>query len=387
MAQTPLPVSDWEDKPLEEAFGLPGDWYTSPQLFQLEQERIFRRTWQLVGRTEQVAEPGMYFTTKVANEPVLVVRGRDGVLRALSNVCRHRASPVALGCGKRNAFQCPYHGWVYDLDGRGRTAQGMNGAVDFDPAELQLPELHVDTVGPWVFAAVEEPPPLSEVLAPLIGRLEHYGVDELRYVGGRRWTFPANWKAYVDNYLEGYHLPFVHPAFTNAVDFEGFDPVNHRWMSEFYGREPNPRGPGSRVMSVLGNMQEFRRIKPPMPQLEGDEAKGYYFFFMFPLTTFNPTPDGIFVMTIRPVDHRTTESVWEWWMPQATTVDQRILQAMVVNFGHVINEEDTDIVIRCQEGLESSAFPGGRYCPSQESCLHHFHGLVLEHLNRTEVVV
>ena len=121
------PVSTWEDRGVAASGTLPNDWYTSRELFDLEQRTLFREIWHCVGRVEQVAEPGQYFVTEVADEQVVVVRGRDGELRALSNVCLHRAGPVAMGCGKRNAFQCPYHGWTFELDGRVRKTQGMDG--------------------------------------------------------------------------------------------------------------------------------------------------------------------------------------------------------------------------------------------------------------------
>src|SRR5262245_35925621 len=133
------PVSRWEDRGVAGSGTLPNDWYTSPELFELEMRTLFRRVWTCVGRTEQVASPGDYFTAEVANEQVVVVRGRDGELRALSNVCLHRAGPVAIGSGQRKAFQCPYHGWMYELDGSLRRCQGMEGNQDFDPSSLHLP--------------------------------------------------------------------------------------------------------------------------------------------------------------------------------------------------------------------------------------------------------
>ena len=213
MSTSVRPVSTWEDRGVACSGTLPNDWYTSPELFDLELRTLFRRVWTCVGRVEQVAKPGDYFTTEVANEQVVVVRGRDGGLRALSNVCLHRAGPVAIGDGSRKAFQCPYHGWSYELDGRLRRCQGMEGTEDFDPAGLRLPEFRVDTWGPLVWVTLEDwAPPLAEWLSDITPRLANYRLDELEYVGGRTWTIECNWKMYVDNYMEGYHIPFIHPG-------------------------------------------------------------------------------------------------------------------------------------------------------------------------------
>jgi choline monooxygenase len=139
MSETGSPVSAWDDLGVARSGTLPSDWYTSPELYALEQEHLFRHVWQHVGRTEQVAEPGQFFTCEVANEQIVVVRDREGALRALSNVCLHRAGPVAMDCGRRKAFQCPYHGWTYELDGRVRGMQGMEDTEGFDVASMRLP--------------------------------------------------------------------------------------------------------------------------------------------------------------------------------------------------------------------------------------------------------
>lgn len=378
---TPTAVSEWEDLGVARSGTLPADWYRSRELFELEQQQLFRHVWQTVGRTEQVANPGEFFTCRVANEEVVVVRGRDEKLRALSNICLHRAGPVAIGCGSRNGFQCPYHGWTYELDGRMRNARGMEGAEDFEPEQIRLPEFRVDTWGPLVWVCLEDDvPPLSEWLAQITPRAAHYDLDNLQYLGGRRWEIPCNWKMYVDNYMEGYHIPFVHPGLQQGLNPEVYTYELGTWSNEQYGNEPHPRGPGSRVASVLGSMQVFRSLKKPLPGLDPDESNGYYFFWLFPTNTFNFMPDGFMVMTIRPLDVELTECSFSWWMPPAKDFTDRVLQAAVVNFGHTINTEDVEICTHAQRGMHSNVYLQGRYSPEQEKCLHHFHRLVTDHM-------
>jgi phenylpropionate dioxygenase-like ring-hydroxylating dioxygenase large terminal subunit len=375
------PVSTWEDHGVERTGTLPNDWYTSTELFELERRTFFREVWHCVGRVEQVAEPGRFFTCEVANEQVVVARGRDGELRAMSNVCLHRAGPVAMGCGQRNAFQCPYHGWTFELDGRLRRARGMEGTEEFEPAKLRLPQFRVGTWGPTVWVTLDDAAPsLDEWLADVTPRLANYRVDRLQFAGGRRWRIRCNWKMYVDNYMEGYHIPFVHPGLAQSLSPSIYTYRLGDYTNEQYGGEPHPRGPGSRVAGILGGTQEFRKLKPPMPGLDESERTGYYFHWVFPLTTINFTPDGLLMFTVRPVGPELTESTFLWWLPEATSFEERLLQAAIVNFGHLVNTEDYEICEHAQKGMRSSVYHRGRYAATQEMCLHHFHRLLTSHM-------
>jgi choline monooxygenase len=375
------PVSSWEDLGVERSGTLPADWYTSRELFELEREHLFRHVWQHVGQTEQVAEPGDYFTCEVAGEPLVVVRDTAGELHALSNVCRHRAGPVAMDCGRRKAFQCPYHGWTYELDGRMRGAKGMETTEDFDPDAMRLPEFRVETWGPLVWVSLDpDVPPLDEWLGQIAPRAANYRLEDLAFVGGRRWYIPCNWKMYVDNYMEGYHIPFIHPGLNQALDPAVYTYHLGEWSNEQYGAEPHPRGPGSRIASVLGSIQAFRTLKPPMEGLDESERNGYYFFWLFPANTFNFMPDGFLLFTIRPLDVEMTQCTFSWWFPEPKDLTDRLLQAAAVNFGHLINTEDVEICMHAQKGMRSSAYHQGRYNADQEKCLHHFHRLVTGHM-------
>src|SRR5581483_1585289 len=118
---------------LERGYTLPADWYTNPRVFARETSRIFRHTWQYIGLTEQVRQPGDFFTCTIGNVPLIITRDENGQLRAFVNVCRHRGSELVLQeRGHRNTFQCHYHAWTYNLDGTLRTAPGMNDEEGFD---------------------------------------------------------------------------------------------------------------------------------------------------------------------------------------------------------------------------------------------------------------
>jgi phenylpropionate dioxygenase-like ring-hydroxylating dioxygenase large terminal subunit len=189
---------------LDRGLALPTAWYTDPAIGTLELERIFRRTWQYVGRTDQVARVGDYFTGLVGDIPIIIVRTAAG-LRGLVNVCRHRRHEVLQGAGHRRTLQCPYHAWTYELDGRLRTAPRAERESGFCKEEYPLLPLQVATWGRWIFANADvNAPPLAEVLGELPRILAGSGLDleRLRFWRRDDWTSDANWKVLIENFLE-----------------------------------------------------------------------------------------------------------------------------------------------------------------------------------------
>jgi len=388
-ATLPDYVASWDDRGVDRAETLPARLYCAREYYELEMEYIFRRTWQRAGRVEQLARPGDYLVTAIAGEEVLVVRGTDGVLRAFSNICRHRAGPVAVGCGNRRALQCAYHGWTYELDGRLRKAPGTEQNEAFDPSSIRLPEFAVDTWGPLVYVSLEPGlPPLAEWMSGLVARATNYRVDELEYVGERSWVIPCNWKTYVDNGLEGYHLPYVHPSYHKVVRLDSsYEYSTGDFWNAMYGREPNPRGPASRAAGLIAAaavnpVRKFRELAPPMASLEGPERDGYYYFWFFPNTLVDFMPDGIKVNTVTPLDVGHTLSTMEWWFPPTEELDRKVLQAAIVAFGHTINDEDAWISTEVQKGLVSRLYDRGRYVAGEEMIVYHFHEVLINHLDK-----
>ncbi len=212
--------------PLERAWTLPPRAYTEPAVFEREVEAIFRRDWVCVARTEQISEPGRYLTVDVIDQPVVVTRDRDGTLRAMSNVCLHRAMPLVEGAGATRWMVCPYHQWSYGLDGRLHTAPLMDGVEEFEPAGCQLPQLAVETWEGFVFVSLDpDAAPLAPRLEPLRKRLENYHLDELVIAQTLEYESPWNWKVMIENFMEAYHHIGAHrdtfqhtnPAHTSFV--------------------------------------------------------------------------------------------------------------------------------------------------------------------------
>jgi len=341
------------DPNLARAETLPSSYYADAGILDREQRDVFGRSWQLVGRAEQLASTGSYFTATVGGEPLLVVRGKDDELRALSNVCRHRAGPVASGEGKRPAFVCGYHGWSYSLDGRLLGCPEFDGVENFDRSAVRLPSYRAETLGPLVFVTLDPAaPPLREVYGEIAPLLESAPRSAFRLAARKDWYLDCNWKVYVDNYLEGYHIPIVHPSLHRELDYEKYRTETKQWYSQQHAPVKRPD-----------------RIRVS----EGEAEARYY--WIYPNLMLNVYADNFSTNLILPVGPRRTLTVFEWFFPDP---DLRADIDATVAFSDEIQLEDIAICESVQRGLESPGYDRGRYSVARENGVHHFHQLYVE---------
>jgi choline monooxygenase len=342
----------------------PAEWYFDAGVLAREKETVFARTWQLVGRAEQVADAGQYFTATVGDEPVVVVRGAGGQLRALSNVCRHRAGPVAEGCGSRELFRCGYHGWSYALDGSLTATPEWNGVEDFDRAAHALPEFRVETWNALVFVNPDRDcAPLSDTLEDLPSRLAHRDLSRMKFALRKDWHVECNWKVYVDNYLEGYHIPTVHPALNRELDYAQYRTETRA----FYSIQHSPiRRDRATRLAVDENVDE-------------NEAQ---FFWLFPNLMLNVYPDNYSTNLIVPLSPERTLTIFEWYFDDPAHEATRDALRRTVEFSDEIQLEDIKICEAVQRGLRSRTYAQGRYSVKRENGVHHFHGLLADYLAR-----
>ena len=191
---------------------LPPACYTDPQFFEFEKDAIFAREWLCVGRQEWVSKPGDYFTSMHMGEPIVIAQGRDGVVRAMSTVCQHRAMLVAEGHGNTRAFLCPYHHWAYGLDGQLIGAPAMERACNFDKSKIKLPQFKVENWLGFIFINFD---PDAEPLAPRLEKvtevLKPYDLANAdTSMDLEETTFPWNWKVMFENNNDGYHANRLH---------------------------------------------------------------------------------------------------------------------------------------------------------------------------------
>ncbi len=356
------------DSRLAFAATIPATWYFDPAMLMREQETVFAQTWQLVGRSEQVAALGAYFTTTIANEPLIVVRGGDEKLRALSNVCRHRAGPIAEGAGNRKVLQCGYHGWTYTLDGRLHGTPEFEGVECFDKTKNCLPEFSVAEWAGLVFVNLDQAcAPLPETLAGLPSRLLHQDLSAMQFALRKDWYIDCNWKTYVDNYLEGYHIPLVHPGLNRELDYAHYRTETKR----YYSMQHAPIKPNDHMRLRLS---------------EDQAANQTQFFWLFPNLMLNVYPDNYSTNLIVPLGPERTLTIFEWFFrdPQSEAVQEKLRRT--VAFSDEIQIEDIRICEAVQRNLKSRTYSTGRYSVQRENGVHHFHGLLNEflHLERPQ---
>jgi choline monooxygenase len=353
---TPLPLIHPE---VAHASTLPAHFYTDPAFLDREKEAIFARTWQLVGYREQVANAGDFFTFDLAGEPLLTVRGSDGQLRGFYNVCRHRAGPPAEGCGSRKVFRCGYHGWTYGLDGHLITAPEFDSVKEFDAAQFGLRPVRCEEWSGMVFVNLDEhAPPLITVLGELPAQAEEFGLGTMRFHARRDYVMQCNWKTYIDNYLEGYHLPSVHPSLNRELDYGDYTTV----LFERHSLQKS----AIRTADDSGD-------PPQRKYANASGADAAEYFWIFPNWMLNCYPDNVSVNMVLPLGPEQTVAIFLWFFPEAALATD--VPTQTVQFSDEIQLEDGHICEVVQRNLRSRSYDRGRYSVRQERGLHHFHRL------------
>lgn len=359
---------------LDAGLTLPASWYSDPAVLRLENERIFRRSWQYAGTTHDLAEPGSFFTCRLGEVPVVVLRDRDETIRAFVNVCRHRGHEVVSGCGKRETLQCPYHAWTFALDGSLRAAPRSDREPGFDPSDWSLIPVQVDRWGPLIFVNPSlEAGPLADVLGDLPRVVAERGLDPttLEYRGrSREWIVEANWKLVAENYLECYHCPVAHKSFSRLIDV---DPDTYaletaRWSSSQFGPVHPDVDTGTRTR---------------LPYVPTGPIRSSQFHFVWPNWTLNtfPGPENLRVLVFEPQGpERTRTYVDGFWA--AGTPDEVVDE--ITEFGTKVGQEDNDLVESVHRGLRSGTIEHGRLLLGSESLLQHFQRLVHEALTEED---
>lgn len=347
---------------------LPAADYVDPARLDREKERVFGRTWQLVARVADLLRPGDFVPATILDEPIVVVRDLDGTLRGFSNVCRHRAGQVALAKGNRRSLQCRYHGWTYGLDGSLRACPEMEETRDFDKADFGLLPVRVERFGPFVFACLDpDAPGLHEVLGAIPSEVERAGfdIDAMSLVERRDYVVEANWKVYVDNYLEGYHIPIAHPALFRELDYDAYRVETFRYYSKQHApiRELKPG-------------EELGRDRRYMRSPDGEADAQYY--WVFPNTMLNFYPDNLQANIILPLGPERTLTIFEWYFATPGTGEGWESMQQAIAFSDQVQHEDIEICEQVQRGLRSRAYDTGRFSAKRENGVHHFQSLVRE---------
>ncbi|MBI3871899.1 MAG: aromatic ring-hydroxylating dioxygenase subunit alpha [candidate division Zixibacteria bacterium] len=311
--------------PLAESETIPSSWYTCAGYHALEQEQILARTWQGIGHVSRLENAGDCIVAVVADNPVLVVRGNDRMLRAFFNVCRHRGGPLATEDGHCRMLQCHYHGWTYRLDGSLRGVPRWDRVDLFDKKDYGL--VRITRNGASLLA----------------------GKSFFKRVV---YDVRCNWKVYVDNYLEGYHLPHVHPELCSLLDVQKYVTET----GEHHSLQYSPFQSGDSIYGSGGN-----------------EA---YYFFIWPNVMLNIIPGRLQTNRVVPVCHDHCQVIFDYFYDDVTSPEARQRADADLEYSHKIQLEDIGICEHVQRGLGSRAYDRGRFSVECEEGVYHFQSLL-----------
>lgn len=360
------------DAPLEEAFTIPAAWYLDERVEALERERVFGGNWIAVGRADQVASPGQFFTVELAGEPLVVVRGSDGELRAFYNVCRHHAAAVATeACGTAQHLRCPYHGWTYGLDGSLKGAPEFTGVCNFDREKNGLVPARVAAWEQFVFVSLssaglssaglsEQTPALESFLGDLPARVAPLALGNIHFFTRKTYTLACNWKVYVDNYLDGgYHVPHLHKGLNSVLDYKEYTIEN----STHYSLQSSPMVQSEEHASFAATRT-------------GDRAYYYWLYPNFMINIYEGVMDTNLVLPIAP-DKCLVQ--FDFFFGDVSDARRQHNEESVAVSDRV-QDEDVDICESVQRGLRSRAYGAGRLSVRRECGEHLFHRLLAKDL-------
>ena len=326
------------DPDIRRARTLPADFYADVQ------RPLLARSWHLAPHLENGVGSVRPFVLvgSLHDAPVVLARSEDGV-RCLSNVCTHRANLVVESPGCVKSLRCRYHGRRFGLDGRFTSMPEFEGAVDFPSGDDDLPIVTTGELGPLLFASLAPAIDFDAFALPVRERTKSHPWDRLAFAGTRDYEIGAHWALYVENYLEGFHIPFVHAGLNQVIDYS-------RYRTETFEH-------GS-VQIGIGN--------------DGEPSALY--FWLFPSTMINVYPWGLSVNAVTPVAadrSRVSFVTWVWDVSKRSEGAGADL--------HTVELEDEAIVENVQRGVRSPLYKRGRYSPTREIGVHHFHRLLVRH--------
>ena len=333
----------------------PSAWYTDPRFHEFDRDRLLARTWQYCGPASALAEPGASVTAEVAGQPVVFVHDPAAGIRAFYAVCQHRGGPVGVRCGRETFFQCAYHGWTYNLDGSLRGTPQFERGPGFEPAVHGLKPVRHAEWGGLLFACLDaDAPPLAQFVDGIDALVAQYAPAGNSFHVREHYAVECNWKVYVDNYLEAYHLPLVHPEYARTLDYGNYREEVHGWWSVQRTGFDGERG----YYGALGDGGEL------------------FYFMLWPNLMLNVAAGRLQVNFVRPLAHDRCEVAFDYCYADVDSEAARDAIAEDLRVSARIQGEDAAICARVQQGLASPAYDSGCYSSKREQALFAYHQLL-----------
>ncbi|MDE0095927.1 MAG: Rieske 2Fe-2S domain-containing protein [Gammaproteobacteria bacterium] len=353
------------------SLSLLADAYTAPRWYDVDLAAIISTSWQWVCHAEKLREPGAWLTIEIAGNPLIVVRDREGELRAFYNVCKHRAMRLLEGEGKANLITCPYHGWTYDLAGSLVRAPETDHVIGFEPREICLESVRVEEFCEFVFVNLDpRAGPLARQSGGLADEMRNFApdLDRLTFAHRLKYEIHSNWKNVVDNFLECYHCPVAHKDFCSLVDMDTYRVTTHGIYSS--------------------HMAEAGKSANSAYSVVNATVRDHAVWWLWPNTCFMRYPGrgNMIVMQIIPAGPELTLETYDFFLETAEPNADEM--EAITYLDTVLQAEDIWLVENIQKGMGTSAFRQGRivFDPTgsgkSEHAVHHFHGLVLDAYSR-----
>jgi len=341
--------------------------YTSPEVYAAAKEKIFARSWQLVGDVERVRVPRQVYPLTLLegclDEPLLLVRDEADRLACMSNVCTHRGMLVCENPGVEPFLRCRYHGRRFGLDGAFQSMPEFDGVADFPSTADDLARLPLERWGPFLFTTLSPSAalPFERWIEPMRSRMGWLPLDQFRFdpARSRDYLVQANWALYCENYLEGFHIPFVHASLTGVLDYGSYRTELYEYSS-----------------LQLGLSQGGEALfDSPRGTVDHGQPVAAYYYWLFPNLMFNFYPWGVSINVVKPlgVDRTRVSFLTYVW-------DESKLERGAGAGLDRVEREDEAIVEAVQRGLHSRIYARGRYSPTREQGTHHFHRMLAETL-------
>ena len=355
-------------RPLIEASTLPSWCYTSEAFYQREVEQIFLKQWNFAGRLDEIPDSGDYMSLDFCGESVIVIRGKDDVVRAFANVCRHRSARLLEGRGRCRTIVCPYHSWVYDLDGTLLRMKGMEQTAGFDPAENGLIPLQVESWAGFLFVSfANDVMPLEEHLGDMTEQYASYRFADMLCVRRRSYDLKCNWKLYIENAMEDYHTATVHK---DSIGNQDCVPVSTKGQWAAIHLE---------AADTIAVLTEDNTTLPHIEKLSGLAAKGTYFSVIYPGTFFATHQDCMWWLQLLPHAPDRTTVVIGSCFPRSSIAREDFAREVLKYYARWDKAlpEDNAISERPQQGLNSRSSRPGRLS-YYEPCVHAIANWVLD---------
>jgi choline monooxygenase len=339
--------------------------YRDAQAWELARKRVFARSWQWLGDLGDVADAGSLaprdLLSGVLDEPLLLSRDAAGALRCLSNVCTHRGNILVREACRAKEIRCGYHSRRFDLAGRMTFMPEFQEARDFPADSDHLPGIPFHEWAGHGFASLHPAAQIAEFLGPMRERIAWMPVADFRHAPGRDrdYEIDAHWALYVENYLEGFHIPFVHAGLNEVVDYASYATELHRYSS---------------LQLALAKPGEAA-FAPPAASPDAGRRVAAYYFWVFPNLMLNFYPWGLSVNRVQPLGMARTKVAFRSYVWDASKLDSGAGAGL-----DRVEMEDEAVVLAVQRGVRSRFYTRGRYSPTRERGVHHFHRLLCEFL-------